>query len=147
MDDVIKESELCLRLGISRDSIASLRKAHLERGVDWRKLGRIVVYTENGAERLIKATGVPFQSEDKKALKEPRDQQNEETLTFIQGNFPNRKIIKAKRENGVMVFVKVKTSENFRPNDHTGKPMTFPAREDGNVWIMTRPHPRWPGKW
>ena len=143
----ITESELSQKLGISRESVAGHRKRNLTRGEDWRKAGRVIVYTEQGAERLIKLVGLTIPSDEKKALTEPPSGNGEETLTFLQGNFPNRRIIRARRPNGQLVNVRVTSSENFTPKDHRGEPMTFPARQDGGIWVITRPTPRWRGKW
>ena len=147
MSEEIPESELAKRLGISRDSVAGHRKRALTRGEDWRKAGRVIVYTESGAERLIKLVGVTIPPDEKKSPTAPSNGHSEEELTFIQGNFPNRRIIKAKRKSGELVMVRVRSSKNFRPNDHRGEPMTLPARQESGMWVLARPLPRWPGKW
>ena len=147
MSEVISESELTDRLGISRESVAGHRKRGLTRGEDWSKAGRSIIYTKTGAERLIKMVGVTIPPDEKKSVTAPSKRHSEETLTFIQGNFPNRRIIKAKRKSGELVVVRVGSSKNFTPKDHRGEPMTFPARQDGGIWVITRPTPRWRGKW
>ena len=147
MSEEVRESELAKRLGISRDSVAAHRKRSLTRGEDWRKGGRVIVYTKSGAERLIKLVGVTIPPGEKKSPTAATNGHSEETLTFIQGNFPNRRIIKAKRKSGELVMVRVRSSKNFRPNDHRGEPMTLPARRESGIWVLTRPLPRWPGKW
>jgi len=148
MTPEISESELSKKLGITRESIAGHRKRNLNKGKDWRKAGRVIVYTQEGAERLMDVVGCVISTDEKETLTEQNKSKNEEILTFIQGGFPNKRIIKAKRKNGELVMVRVKTSENFRPTDHLGNPMTFPADLDGgNVWNIARSLPRWPGKW
>ena len=147
MSDEITEEELSKKLGISRESVAGHRKRNLARGEDWRKAGRVIVYTVKGAERMVKAVGITIPPDEQKALTEPPSGNGEETLTFQQGNFPNRRIIRATRPNGQLVNVRVKSSENFTPKDHRGEPMTFPARQEGGIWVITRPTPRWRGKW
>jgi hypothetical protein len=143
----IPESELAKRLGISRDSVAGHRKRSLTRGEDWSKAGRVIVYTKIGAERLIKLVGVVIPPDEKKSPVAATNGHSEETLTFIRGGFLNRRIIQAKRMSGELVMVRVRSSINFTSNDHRGEPMTFPARRDGGVWVLTRPLPRWRGKW
>lgn len=146
-EEEIPESELTKRLGISRDSIAGLRKRSLTRGEDWSKAGRVIVYTKSGAERLIKLAGISIPPDEKKLSTAATNGHSEEELTFIRGGFTNRRIIQAKRKNGELVSVRVRSTKNFTPNDHLGFPMTFPARRDGGVWVLTRPLPRWRGKW
>jgi len=147
MSDEITEAELSKKLGISRESVAGHRKRNLTRGEDWRKAGRVIVYTVQGAERMIKTVGITIPPDEQKALTEPPSNNGEERLTFRQGNFPNRRIIRATRPNGQLVNVRVTSSENFTPKDHRGEPMTFPARQEGGIWVITRPTPRWRGKW
>ena len=147
MVEEIPESELAKRLGISRDSVAGHRKRALTRGEDWRKAGRVIVYTKTGAERLIRLVGVTTPPDEEKSPSAASNEHSKEELTFIQGNYPNRRIIKAKRKSGELVMVRVKSSKNFRPNDHRGEPMTLPARQESGIWVITRPLPRWPGKW
>jgi len=147
MSEEIPESELAKRLGISRDSVAGHRKRALSRGEDWRKAGRVIVYTKSGAERLIKLVGVTIPPDEKKSPTAATNGHSDEELTFIQGNFVNRRIIKAKRKNGELVMVRVGSSKNFTPKDHLDNPMSFPARQEGAVWVITRPLPRWRGKW
>lgn len=147
MEDIITELELSKKLGITKQKVAEYRKAQLTRGEDWKKDGRTVVYTTAGAERLIEVVGITTPTAETKAITEPIRTLNEEILTFIQGNFPNRAIIRAKRQNGDLVMVRVKSSQNFTLKDHTGKPMTFPAVYEGGIWVIKRPCPRWRGKW
>ena len=147
MSEEIPESELAMRLGISRDSVAGHRKRSLTRGEDWRKAGRVIVYTKSGAERSIKLVGVTIPPDGKISPTAATNGHSEEELTFIRGGFPNRRIIQAKRTSGELVLVRVRSTKNFTPNDHRGEPMTFPARRDGGVWVLTRPLPRWRGKW
>mgnify|MGYP003140044366 FL=1 len=118
MTPEISESELSKKLGITRESIAGHRKRNLNKGKDWRKAGRVIVYTQEGAERLMDVVGCVISTDEKETLTEQNKSKNEEILTFIQGGFPNKRIIKAKRKNGELVMVRVKTSENFRPTDH-----------------------------
>lgn len=147
MSDEITEAELSKKLGINRESVAARRKRFLTRSEDWYKAGRTIVYSKIGAERLIKTVGVSLPVKEEKALTAPSNGHSEEMLTFIQGGFPNRRIIKAKRKNGELVMVRVKSSENFTSKDHRGEPMTFPARQEGGIWAIARPTPRWRGKW
>jgi hypothetical protein len=146
MEETITELELSRKLGIPRNTLISHRK-NLKRGPDFKKDGRSIVYTNQGVESIIKLVGITKPTENKKPLTEPIERQNEEILTFIQGNFPNRAIIRAKRQNGDLVMVRVKSSQNFTLKDHTGKPMTFPAVYEGGIWVIKRPCPRWRGKW
>jgi len=147
MNETVTEAELSQRLGISRPAIAAHRQRSLVRGEDWRKEGKYIVYTKIGSERLVEWAGVNVPPAEEKTLTEPPSNQDEETLTFVQGKYPNRRIIRASRQNGESVFVRVKSSENFRPNDFRGNPMSFPARQESGVWVITRALPRWPGKW
>ena len=147
MSDELTEAELSQRLGVNRAAITSHRQRHLVRGEDWSKAGKVIVYTEKGAERLLEWVGVDVPPAEEKPLTESTRGQGEETLTFEQGRFPNRRIIRASRQNGESVFVRVKSSKNFRPSDFRGNPMSFPARQESGVWVITRALPRWPGKW
>ena len=144
---ILTEAELSQRLGISRPAIAAHRQRSLVRGEDWRKEGKYIVYTKIGSERLVEWASVNIPPDEEKPLTESTRGQGEETLTFEQGRFPNRRIIRASRQNGESVFVRVKSSKNFRPSDFRGNPMSFPARQESGVWVITRALPRWPGKW
>lgn len=145
----IPETALVARLGISRAAVKGHRKRALDEGVHWRKAGRVIVYTEAGAARLIEVVGVPAPQDEAKSLTREGESKADalEELTFVRGGFVNDRVILARREGGEVVTVRVRTSKNFRPADHRGEPMRFPARFDGGVWMIERPLPRWPGKW
>ena len=145
MPDEISELDLSKKLGLSRETIAGKRKEHLTKGDDWRKSGRWIVFTQQGAEKLAELVGlVHIPNEGKKSLTEQSESVNEEEiLTVVQHRLANTKILTAKRSNGEIVRVRVNSTKNFLPE------MTFPAVcENGSgVWLCTRKTPRWLGKW
>jgi hypothetical protein len=143
----VAESELSARLVFSREAVAGHGKLNLTRGKDWHKARRVIVYAEKGVERLFQVVGVLMPPDEKESLTAPSNGHSEEMLTFIQGRFPNRRIIKARRPKGVEVYVRVRSSENFRSTNHQGEPMQFPARQENGVWVIARAWPRRPGKW
>ena len=141
----ITEKSLSKKLGICKDYVTAYRKESLEEGVDWKKAGRVIVYTPEAVERLMGIVGMGVVPPDeKKALtREPERKDKEEILTVVKHNLANKNMMVAQRANGEIVRVRVRTAKNFLPN------MTFPAtREKGSgVWLCTRSLPRWLGKW
>lgn len=149
MDNTISESELSKKMGVSRTVIKGHRQRILTRDVHWQKKGRVIVYSEKGAGLIMDAAGVSTPLDEIKAIVADSEAKKEdkEVLTYIPKKFANTRVIKARRESGEIVVVRVKTSINFRPADHLGNPMQFPARCEEGVWYIARPLPRWPGKW
>ena len=145
----ILESELSKKIGVSRSVIKGHRNRLLKHGEHWQKKGRANVYSEEGASLIMEAAGVPTPPDEIKAIVDDSEAKkgDAEELTYVHAKFANTRVIKARRESGEVVIVRVKTSENFRPADHRGNPMTFPARCEGGVWVIARPLPRWAGKW
>ena len=145
----ILESDLAKKIGVSRSVIKGHRNRLLKHGEHWQKKGRANVYSEEGASLIMEAAGVPTPPDEIKAIVDVSEAKkaDEETLTYVHAKYANTRVIKARRDSGEIVIVRVKTSENFRPADHQGNPMTFPARCEGGVWTITRPLPRWAGRW
>ena len=143
----INESDLAKKIGVSRLIIKDHRNHSLKEGNDWEKKGRTIVYTQQGAERLMNILGVNPPENELTTLHKADSDSGREELVFVRGGFTNDRVIQAKRESGELVTVRVRTSKNFRPTDAKGEPMRFPAVRDGAAWRIARALPRWPGKW
>lgn len=64
-------------------------------------------------------------------------------------HFPNPNVIRARRPNGEVVYVRVSSSAHFVPKTADGTPMTLTARLDGEpaIWCLVGRCPRWVGRW
>jgi len=153
MDDSFKnpinEDQLAKKIGISRTALKGHRNRILDKDIHWKKAGRVIIYSEEGVSRLMDEVGVHTPKDELKAtLREVSAKEGDtEELVFVRGGFANDRVIIAKRVNGELVTVRVRTSKNFRPADAKGQTMKFPAKREGSVWMIARPIPRWPGKW
>lgn len=55
---MISEESCAVRLGLTRVMVASMRREHLYEGVDWERLGRRVMITDSGQEKLLGVIGI-----------------------------------------------------------------------------------------
>jgi len=141
----IPESELVLRLGLSRSELHGLRDRlaadHWRRGkhdrVEWSAAGVDFALSLLGAEKAALAQEIAA----------PAAPASVESLTVRRWDFPNPQVIECQKQDGTVVLVRVKSNKNFRPKLANGEPMTVPARQVNGQWWLQGPCPRWPGKW
>lgn len=65
----------------------------------------------------------------------------------VLSHFPNPRVIRARRENGAEVFVRVTDSSKFTTRLVSGEPMTFRARLTTDGWALDQRAPRATGRW
>lgn len=160
-----RETSLVHRLGLSREEIKLQRDALLKERIDWLALARGAIHWTASAVakvetalQLKNAPGAPqtdsSTAESTDEIKTPPGEHTEahapaevvEEMTVHRCNFPNSTLIQARRKDGSVVTVRVRSSKHFRPTLPNGRPMTLPVRREGSWWVAVR-CPRWPGKW
>ncbi len=142
MMELVKESTLAEKTGISRDILMRHRQKKLEYPSDWEKDGREIVYTPKGVEQMLRILGL-----EEREVEDPPALEVEEAFV-VRHNFPNYKVLLCERTNGEMVHVRVPHNKNFRTRTANGERMKLPIRLDGNVWTFAGGRtPRFPGKW
>jgi len=141
----IAEDDLQRLLNVDREKLREAREKMAGGEVDTD--GPWVVWKKSAAARWAAQEGLTLPDG---ALETP------ERLTVVskscggQGyHFPNKNIIKAKRENGEVVVVRVMDSSKYTDRLRTGGPMEFLAvpSKHGAVWVLTGREPRFRGAW
>ena len=149
MNDVIHETEVAKRLGVNRNTLLDHSENDLVKNLNWKKNGRAIYYTTEGVDQLINLIGVSITENQKKAVSEPPAPEKPRQMTVYvkRHNFPNPKALLAETSTGDEVGVRVKDNKNFRVIDYRGERMALEVVPDGAGWALSRPVPRWPGKW
>lgn len=166
-----KEEEVAKTLGVTRGEIKKLRAAHLQEGADWEVQGRDVVLTDDGLTRLqdaiarLKVKAAEKEQATQNELHAMYEEQSAQHVSKImpevlQGilqkvqenrkaekmkvlkTFRNPRIMECATEEGKVVRVRVRSSENFLPG------MELQAfHEQDDVYTFEGRCPRWRGKW
>lgn len=163
----IRESVLAERLGLTQRDVAKERKL-FEQGRDWDMVEKRVLWTLEASMRLAAALDITLLPADLEASEpsggagtpateeklqdDAPSVQHTEEMTVVRWRFPNERIIQCRRQDGSLVFVRVRSSKNFRPflsssTASNPKPMTLRAYRDHTAWALVGNCPRWPGKW
>lgn len=146
------ETELRERLGCPRSALRELRKnAAFPQGQFWEVVGHEVRWSVLGAAKALETLGgVTGADASKNAPSEAPAHAagpSLERLAVVRANFPNPRVVLARRENGAEVYVRVPDNRNFVPRMRDGSPMTFQAQESAGQWVLVGRAPRWPGRW
>lgn len=163
----IRESFLAERLGLTQRDVAKERKL-FEQGRDWDLVEKRVLWSVSAAMQLAAGLGISLPAADLEAPETPGgiptppseekpqgdtpSMQHTEEMTVVRWRFPNERIIQCRRQDESLVFVRVRSSKNFRPflsssTSTNPKPMVIRAYRDRNGWALSGNCPRWPGKW
>lgn len=162
-NDWITEEELAKQLGVDRDVIRAERP-HLAPG-EVKQQGRLIVWLRVAASRIAakfhlepvalkKTPPAPLVIRGLLLEKNPPPGTPEDvTVVSTPGpggwHFANHHLIRARRENGLTIIVRVVDSRKYVPKMRNGKPMMLKARpaEAGLWWIPAGREPRYPGVW
>lgn len=135
-----RESDVALKLGLSRGRLARARKYHLKRGEHWeQEPGCPILYAQSGIDLAASV----FNIHHKVEVPSNGHTHEPEELTVDWANFPNNRIIRAKTSEGRVVHVRVKSNVNFTPK------MTIRAKPDAgnnNVYEYIGRYPRFRGR-
>lgn len=136
------EADIVKRLGItSRTAREARKRAQLEQGQHWDRVGRQVCYTEEAAYCLLTELNVDT---DIDALMEGKEEEKKgriKTLLY-QRTYRNKTICDAKDpDTGDIHRVRIHPSENWMP----GMEMNCQHIE-GTYWIHEGRAPRWKGR-
>lgn len=121
-----KESDVIERFGVPKDELIIFRKS-LNEGEHWERMPQgkrplrtcPIAYTQNGWDAVVQRFGLvehPVAAEEVKVMA-PAEAEVEkmERATVIRCDYPNRRVMLAKLENGKSVFVTVFDSRPFKP--------------------------------
>lgn len=145
--DWVAEETLAEQLNIPREVIAEAREL-LPAGVTERD-GHFVYWQKNAAGAYAAALGLEWPAPEKTAAPE----EAELTVASAPGaagrHFPNPRMIRARKPDGVLVDVLVIRAAHFTPTLRDGTPMKFLARKSphGPHWQLVGREPRGRGQW
>jgi len=137
-DFTTRESDVALKFGLSKQTLARVRKRHLTRGEHWEQQpGFPILYTQSGIDLAASVFNINHKVEVQHNGHEP------EELTVDWANFPNNRILRAKTSEKRVVHVRVKNNVNFVPG------MTIRAKQhagNNNVYEYIGRYPRFRGR-
>lgn len=140
----LEEETLATRLGVDRE------KTRAARPTDVRRSGNSVMWPLEAARAFAKKNGLLLPEPEKNAAAGD----GSEVLKVLSspdktGFHFGRHLIRAARDNGEPVFVRVTDSSKFRQRLQNGELMTFRAKKEARFphWTLTGREPRWPGIW
>lgn len=142
MIEFIAEDLLAKRLGMSREAVRALRPKKT------RAKGNNIEWPLDEAHRLAMLLNLELPNE---GAGEPAGEVL--TVTSDAGrdgwHFANHNLIKARRQDGEEVIVRVVDSKKYAPLLKGGQPMVVRAKksEMGNWWMLLGREPRWKGMW
>ena len=160
LKSVIREIELCVKIGLPRPVVTKMRQTNLVEGVDWFYSARpkAVCYTEDGMAKMEKLISVEIPAEAPVVQKWlangmiPKISANgliltkgrpgwwtDEEAVVIGNAFANRKAIRV-RWNDREVICRVKNAVGFAIG------MVIPVRAYEHILVSAR-QPRAPGRW
>ena len=121
-----KESDVVERFGVPKDELVAFRKS-LTEGEHWERMPQgsrplrtcPVVFTENGWNLVVSKFGlieVTATKEEVKVMKPAEaDPENLVKADVLRCDYPNRRVMLVKLENGKSVFCNVFDSRPFKP--------------------------------
>lgn len=151
----VPESHLPNTLGINRDELRELRRAHLIEGTDWFLDGKNITYRPSGLQKIREALKLPPEEKNAPAPSEehPQPLPEPETLLVWNPRLVNTRILLAYKPDTDphdpknLLRVRVRSSENF-VRSVNGKPMELKARHiQADLYELATPCPRWKGRW
>jgi hypothetical protein len=150
------EKKLAQKIGVPREQLAELRKQVVQKKHTWTE-GRETVITEQGLARVLEVlratSNSPLSATDfTDCLLHPPINKNGATasngvalaeLTVVR-IYPNRRLLRARLEDGPEVDVRVPDNKNFVPKM---KLRARPASDRPNTWKMEGRCPRSRGRY
>lgn len=142
--------------GISRvEVLRPFRNKKLEKDVDWFRESKIIYLRKTGVEKIALAHDLNADELWGQATVSKNLRRTEELVTVKScprgGNrfhFLNPKLIQCERDNGELIMVEVRNSQNYRPNLQSGQPMRLKAQLDEDKrWRHYGRDPRTQGRW
>lgn len=121
-----KESDVIERFGVPKDELIIFRKS-LNEGEHWERMPQgnrplrtcPIAYTQSGWDAVVQRFGLvehPVAAEEVKVMTPAEaDSEKMEKATVIRCDYPNRRVMLVKLENGKSVFVTVFDSRPFKP--------------------------------
>lgn len=142
----IAEADLAKRLNVDRAILKKMRPG-LPAG-SLSAAGKVVLWSHAAAAHAAVTLGLADDSLEKNAAPAPAERAAEEELTVIR-NFPNPRVIQARRANGEAVMVRVSNGLKYVPKLRNGDPMKLRATFSTahNCWVRTGRDPRFVGVW
>ena len=140
------EESFAEALGITRVKLSTLRKEHLEEGIDWGKRKKRVVYRVGGEAKMKRVVALLVGLEEEEVVldEELGREDSSEEMEVVRVYPVNRRLVECLRGNGEKVRVNVGDNLNFL------KGMVMRARPpwgSGRLWVMLGCKPRRRGKW
>jgi len=142
----IAEDELARQLNVERGILKKMRPS-LPAG-SLTSEGRRVMWSQEAASVAATTVGLSYGLHEKNAATEPASAREVEVLTVVR-NFPNPRVIQARRASGEVVTVRVSNGLKYLPKLRDGKPMTLRAYYSpaDNCWVREGRDPRFVGVW
>lgn len=142
MTEFIREDVLAKRLGMNRDDLMAMRPKNS------RTKGGAIEWPLEEAHQTAQILNLELP--DELDQKMPGEIVTVCSAPARDGwHFGNHLLIKARRQNGDVVTVRVVDSKKYAPTLRGGQPMVLRARasEAGNWWLLVGREPRWKGMW
>ena len=141
-----EERAFAVALGLKRARLSSLRREHLEEGVDWGRRKGKVVYRMGGESKMkgVVALLVGVEEEEVVVDEELGRADSSEEMEVLKVYPINGTLVECERVGGEKVRVNVGDNANFM------KGMVMTARPpwgSGRLWVMVGRKPRRRGKW
>lgn len=110
--------------------------------------GRRVLWSHAAAQHAAVTLGLTEASDAKKTPLPPAGAADAEELVVVR-NFPNPRVIQARRPSGELVTVRVGNGLKYVPRLRDGSPMTVRAvfSPTDNCWVRVGRDPRFVGVW
>ena len=148
MEYIIEEQKVATETGIPRDVLKKFRAEELTRDEDFALVCKSIKYSNAGLAKIRTKFSLPVEMPEKEkspALpgKEVDGGPVQCMAVVIKTYTLNTRIMDAALPDGKTVRIRVKDNKNFVPK------MEVPVRPTPNpqIWELTRPCPRWRGKW
>lgn len=141
------EKSLVLATGLGEERVVKGRLDGLERGRDWDYVGQAVAYSKNGLRRLMGFLGLSDAVDEGELealtvlVEAPAKKEAAELTAKVKRFFLNRHLLEAVLPDGTAIRVRVRDREKFKVG------MEIPIAAAGEVYVLTRKEPRWPGRW
>lgn len=149
----VSEVDAAEAWGLNRDrNLRPIREKFLEKNRDWFRESRVIYLTRSGVSKISKKIGADAGRMWDAALRQGNKLTEKVTVVSFpregrKWHFINRSVIQCRRENGDLINVIVRDSQNYRPRLQSGAPMTLQALWQNNQWIHVGRDPRSVGRW
>ena len=140
----VGEDDIAAELGLDRDAMRGLRRAHLQEGVNWRRHQRRVELSMDAVALIRSAVVGEKEPASPEAPAAPEKEPAPDLLTVLR--IPrNQRIVEAKKKDGRVVRVRVRDNKNFVAGMEI-RARHIPADFEDMMTLEGR-CPRWRGRW